>query len=135
MGRPSSKQIKRKKLSAAPDFEVSSFGISKEEHPEFKASMTAAAEASIAALPEIIELLKQRFRAHDPLDILATFTAYGLTTFVTKKGVADRNALKEILPYHAELLQALLLTIPADEWGHHPITPDVMQTVFDAASI
>lgn len=132
MAKPSSKRTEGKKLSAAPDFEVSSFGISEEDHPEFKAAMTAAAEASIAELPEIIELLKERFRSHDPLDILATFTAYGLTTFVTTKGVADRNALKEILPHHAELLQALLLTIPVDEWGHHPLTPDVMQTVFDA---
>lgn len=131
MGKAKGNRTTSKRLSAAPDFEVSSFGISEEDHPEFKAAMTAAAEAGVAELPEIIKLLKDRFRSYNPLAILAAFTAYGLTTFVTSKGVEDGKPLEDILPHHAELLQALLLTIPLDEWGLDPLTPDVMETVFE----
>ncbi|MHC2574690.1 hypothetical protein ACVMH6_007018 [Rhizobium leguminosarum] len=120
-----------KKLTSARDFRLSSFGVSEEDHPEFKAAMTKTAEAAVTELPATIKLLKDSFRSHNPLAILATFTAYGLITFVGSKGVSDRRPLEDILPHHAELLQALLLTIPQEEWGRNPLTPDVMQTVFE----
>lgn len=121
-----------KRLSSASDFETSSFGISEEDHPAFQAAMLAAAEVGVAELPGVVKLLKDRFRSHNPLAIIAAFTAYGLITFVTSKGVEDRKPLQDILPHHAELLQALLLTIPFDEWGSDPLTPDVMEAVFEA---
>lgn len=132
MGKRNGNRTARKKLTSARDFKVSTFGVSEEDHPQFKAAITKAAEAGAAELPAIIKLLKDTLWSHNPLAILSIFTAYGLTTFVGKKGVEDRKPLEDVLPHHAELVQALLLTIPLEEWGWHPLTPDVMGTVFEA---
>ncbi|MFS2154411.1 hypothetical protein [Rhizobium sp. Rhizsp42] len=131
MSRRHANKTVRKKLNVAPDFQVSSVGVSEEDHPEFKAAMTKAAEAAVAELPDTIKLLKDALRTHNPLAILSAFTAYGLTVFVGKKGVSDRKPLEGILPHHAELLQALLLTIPLEEWGKKTLTPQIMETVFE----
>ncbi len=39
--------------------------------------------------------------------------------------------LPGILQHHCELLQAILLTMSRDEWGREPLTPVVMEALFD----
>jgi hypothetical protein len=44
----------------------------------------------------------------------------------------QHKALPDILQHHGELLHALVLTLPIGDWGKKPLTPDVMDRLFDA---
>jgi hypothetical protein len=94
--------------------------------------MHEAALAAVADFPKTLELVKDQLRQHDPIDIMACYAGYGLMTTLGSKGGSERKALKDVQQHHAELLQAIMLTIPRDQWGLVPVVPDVMQTVFDS---
>ncbi len=97
---------------------------------KFKTAIRETAANSVAEFPEMLETVREQFRTSHPLGIMASFATYGLLKNVTNNG-NHQKALPNIEQYHAELLQAVLLTIPLEEWGKKPLTPDVMQTVFD----
>lgn len=99
---------------------------------KFKTAILETAANSVAEFPEMLETVREQFRTSHPLGIMASFATYGLLKNVTNNG-KHQKALPNIEQYHAELLQAVLLTIPLEEWGKQPLTPDVMQTVFDIA--
>ena len=92
------------------------------------------AEAKEAAFPELLRTLLDIFKRCFPPHILATLAAYGLTTGMSDEGVADRALIKKIEQHHVELLQALLLTLPFEQWGEAPATPSDIQTVIDTVS-
>lgn len=89
----------------------------------------------VADFPKRLELLKDLLRRHDPLGIVASFAVYGLQTTVGPRGVSTTSLLKDIQQHHAELLQAVMLTIPFDQWGKQPFTAEVMQTFFDTVPL
>jgi hypothetical protein len=89
-----------------------------------------AAREAVAAFPQTLELIKSQLQAHDPIGIMACFAGYGLISATSKDG-SQKAPLKDILQHHAELLQAIILTIPPDKWGFAPVNPGVMEIVFD----
>jgi hypothetical protein len=107
---------------------LETFSVSEEDHPKFKAAMHEAALAAVADFPKTLELVKNQLRQHDPIGVMACFAGYGLLTIGPGDG-SERKPLKDIQQQHAELLQAIMLTIPRDEWGLVPVTPKAMQTV------
>lgn len=112
--------------------EYNEFAIDPEKHPEFKAKMLEAARAGAAEFPNHLNLIKDQLKRSDALGVLASVTSYGLRAYVTDKGVEQpKKRSIDVEQYHAELLQAILLTIPPDEISQGILTPDVMQTVFD----
>lgn len=123
------KQIKQKKKKD-PGFEFRTVGVPIEYHAEFKATMLTAARAGVAEFPSMLETLKKQLTSHDPLGIVASFAAYGLRSYVSDSGVEQQKD-PQVLQHHAELLQAIMLSIPLDQWGVVPVIPPVMQTVFD----
>ena len=50
---------------------------------------------------------------------------------VIGKSVDHNLTSNNIQQHHAELLQAVLLTIPFEEWGAKPLKHNSMRTVFD----
>lgn len=92
--------------------------------------MLEAARASVAEFPNLLKTVKDLMTSHDPKGIVASFAAYGLRTYVSDEGVEQQKS-SDILQHHAELLQAIALSIPYAQWGAYPVVPDVMQTVFD----
>lgn len=112
--------------------EFSEFSIQPEKHPEFKAKMLEAARAGIAEFPNHLALIKSQLKDSDALGILASVASYGLRAYVSDKGVKQpkKNSIN-VEQHHAELLQAILLMIPANEVSKGILTPAVMQTVFD----
>jgi hypothetical protein len=92
------------------------------------------AEAGQAAFPDLLKTLIDIFKRCFPPHILATLAAYGLSTGVSEEGVADRALTAKIEQHHVELLQALLLTLPSDQWGEEPATPGDIQTVIDSVN-
>jgi hypothetical protein len=120
-----------KKRPATPrrlSFET--FSIGEKDHPAFKAAMMEAARAGVDAFPTTLERIKEQLRRHDPVGIMASLAGYSLLTSVGQDGAKSKPPT-DIMQHHAELLQAIILTIPPDEWGSAPVTPAVMQTVSD----
>jgi len=109
---------------------IEQIAVDPAEHAEFKDGLLAVARAGVADFPRLLETIRKQLRKSDPEGILASFASYGLQAHVTRDGV-EKKAHPDILQHHAELLQAILLTIPADAWGTGVLTPQVMQTVFD----
>lgn len=96
--------------------------------------MLEEARRGLAAYPDALKTLRDQLMTHDPLGIVATFAAYGLRSYVSNDGVEAQKGL-DILQHHAELLQAIMLGMPVSQWGAEPITPPVMQVVFDTVPI
>lgn len=109
---------------------IDTFAVDPDKHAEFKEGVLSAARAGVAEFPRLLETIRGELRNGDPKGILASFASYGLLANVDRAGV-EKKAAPDILQHHAELLQAILLTIPADAWGTGVLTPEVMQTVSD----
>src|SRR5438105_1843448 len=90
------------------------------DHKIIREAVIEMAAAKQAAFPDLLKTLLDVFRRCFPPHILATLAAYGLMTGVSDEGVADRALTDKIQQHHVELLQALLLTLPFDEWGREP---------------
>src|SRR5690606_19153465 len=88
------------------------------------------ARADVEKFPDLINRVLSILRDRMPETILATFAFYGSQASILSTG-ETRSLSKDILQHHIELLQGIVLTIPAEEWGHAPSTADIMQTVFD----
>jgi hypothetical protein len=130
---PRSKNNRRKKppQSKEPKLELSSFAVKQEDHGEFKKAVLAAARHSVDEFPAILKIVTDELRKSDPIGIVSTFAAYGLQTLVGREGVNTKSALKDVQQHHAELLLALMMTVPLDEWGKDPFSPAIMGTVFE----
>ena len=117
--------------STKPSIEFSVVAMPEGDHDKFKAAVLEAAKRSVTEFPQTLELVKEQFRLSDPLGIMASFATYGLMRGVIGNSVDHNLTPNNIQQYHAELLQAVLLTIPFEEWGTKPLVPNTMQTVFD----
>ena len=125
-GRPGASRAKSEK---AEWLHVGGLNVPPEKHAAFKAAVLEAAAANVAAFRPGVAALQDLFREHSPEAIVSAFAVYGLQAVPTPQG--PRKALKDIEQFHAELLQALTLTVPGLEWGVAPAFAQVMSTVFD----
>jgi hypothetical protein len=92
-------------------------------------AVQVAAKARVEEFPKVLEKLKGLFRDREPIGIVAAATMYGLQGFVSAQGVYQKSPMA-VEQHHVELLQAVLLMIPAKEWGSKPVTADVMESVY-----
>ena len=127
---------KRKKQTFAssatkPSIEFSVFNMPKDDRDNLRSAMHDAAVRSVTEFPETLELVKDQFRSSDPMGVMTSFATYGLMKAVIGDTIGHSLAPNNIQQHHAELLQAVLLTIPFEEWGTKPVLPSVMQTIFD----
>ena len=114
-----------------PSIEFSAFNMPEADRDKFKAALLEVARHSVTEFPESLELVKDQFRSSDPLGIMTSFATYGLMRAVIGDTIGHTFTANELQQHHAELLQAILLIIPFEEWGTKPALPDVMQTIFD----
>lgn len=110
---------------------ISTFSIPKEDHEKFRSVMHETATRSVVEFPKTLELVKKQLQQDDPLSIIASFAFYGLMTTVTREGADQKALLSNIQQHHAEMLQAIMLTVPLKDWGKNPLSPDTMQVIFD----
>lgn len=113
------------------DWEFSTFSVPEEDHEKFRNSMHETAAHSVAEFQKTLALVKKQFQHDDPLNIIASFAFYGLMTTVTDEGAGQEAMLSNIEQQHAEMLQAIMLTIPLKDWGTNPLAPTTMQIIFD----
>lgn len=101
------------------------------DHEKFKQNMIDGAIEVLDGFPDIVEEVKNIFRKASPLQTIACFSSYASSRFVGSDGVEPQKNYNDVEQYHCEFFQALLLTLPVEEWGQNPVTPDVVQKLFD----
>jgi hypothetical protein len=95
-----------------------------------KAALLAVADRKIDEFPKLLDVILQLFREKYPPHILSVVASYGLRAGVSRSGVRKRLSSK-IEQHHVEVLQALALILPEEEWGQSPAAPGDMQNAFD----
>jgi hypothetical protein len=85
------------------------------------------AEKFIATTSTIQELIA----GTDPLLLMSSMAAYGLTVGIGDDGTIHRPKEQKILPAHVELTQALCLRLSTNEHSRMPALPDTVQSVCD----
>jgi len=100
------------------------------DYDQFRAAITDGARKIVERLPETFASFQQLAREHDPAGLLASIAYYGLQRGMREDGSthAIGGGLEQ---HHVELLQAVLLTVPADEWSSAPSMPHAIQQLFD----
>lgn len=113
-------------------FNLSIFKMSGEDHEKFKKGMHDRANDALQQFPNVTGCLTKIFTETDPPQLLACFASYSFRRYVGSDGLEPHTTFMDVQQFHGEFLQALLLTIPADDWGQFPVTPKAVQKVFDA---
>ena len=93
--------------------------------------MLAIGEESQAKFPELLTALRGHLQGGYPPHIIATLSYYGLPSMVANDGILNRPPVRDIHQHHVEILQALALTLPMEQWGNLPATPTVIQSIID----
>lgn len=134
MKRPKShhrnKQEKRHQESKT-GFKLLDHPFSKAEPAVIRAALLEMAEQKINEFPKLIEAILQVLREKYPPHILAVVAGYGLQVGVTDEGVAANRLSSTLEQHHVEVLQALTLTLPHEEWGSVLAAPSDIQTAID----
>jgi len=126
---------RRKKQSQATSnkpvkVEMSSFGVPVADYAAFKEAVLAAAKAGVDEFPKVLERFGRLFRDRDPMGMIASISMYSLMGFVTDEGVSKKRS-SDIEQHHVELLQAVMMSVPGEEWGTNPPTADAVQVLHD----
>ena len=126
-----SKRRRRGRKREKTGIEFSTLEISPSDHPDFQRAVQKMASTGVDEFAKTLELIKEQFRRFSPPGIMATFAAYAFVVGVDDSGTERKAFLKDINQHHAELLQAILLSIPREEWGQEEPIPEVMQVLID----
>lgn len=110
-----------------PTFHV----LGSEDLLALKADLLAKAREQVVAFEHNLEALQNLLRDVYPPHLIAVMAGWGLRTPMGSEGVAANSLIPGIQQHHAELLQALSLTLPADEWGVEPAEPPDIQRAID----
>lgn len=114
-------------MAAAPEFRLISPPT---DHDGFRAAMTRGALKVVEQLPDTFASLQQLAREHNPAGLLASIAFYGLHRGISVDGTTT-SISGTLEQHHVELLQAILLTVPANEWAQTPASPQAIQQLFD----
>jgi hypothetical protein len=99
-----------------------------------RAAFSDQAKERAEAFPSLLEKGIALLKARSPTAILAITASYGLQVGVTSKEVGSNSlAGGQVGQHHIEILQALALALPADEWGAEFALPLHIQEAFDVA--
>lgn len=104
-----------------------------DDHAEaFKAEQQTEAKKRAVAFPETIEAVREMFRTYAPDQVLSVTSGFALQTTATDTAVSEKSVGGPNLgQHHIELLQALALTMPAEEWGIDLGRPPGITRAFD----
>ena len=104
-------------------------GMTKEDR---EALLTKVATKGREEVAQCFEDLINIIKTYEPLNLLSMLACYGLTVFISDDGVESTESAEGLQQAHVELFQALVLSVPLDALGKQPVTPDVVQKVFDS---
>jgi hypothetical protein len=85
------------------------------------------AEAFHEMLGRLLDVLRTKYPPH----ALAILACWGLHAGVSDEGVSEKTLIPYLDQHHVELLQALILTLPSEQWRIEPAAPEDIQNVLD----
>lgn len=97
-------------------------------------AMAAMGERRAEEFPELLTKLRASLSRFYPPHCLSVLATYGLQTGVSEDGVADKKMAPITQQFHIELLQALILMMPLDQWSQEPATPNDIQEIIDTVN-
>ena len=100
-----------------------------------RAHMLELLRNRVEECPKALTKLQAVLSGCDPLSVMASFAFYGLQVGVSDEDGTVSRSEPHVLPHHGELLQAIILSFPMDQWGDGPVTTLELQTVFDTIDI
>lgn len=83
------------------------------------------------SIPTHLEKILKFLKTHEPLTLAATISQYGSMQGVGKKGPTGKRLYSLIDQHHIEILQALILYLPSNEWGEAPAAGSITQAVIE----
>jgi hypothetical protein len=83
------------------------------------------------AFPQKLGRLLDVLRTKSPPHALATLACWGLHAGVSDEGVSEKTLIPNLQQHHVELLQALILMLPSEQWGIEPAAPEDIKNVLD----
>lgn len=99
-----------------------------------RAKLVAQGRESQRILPILCDRVLAILQCCYPPHLLAVLAMNGLQAPVDDHGVKSEGLLKGITQPHVELLQALILTLPLDQWGRRPAESREIQQLIDDLS-
>lgn len=99
-----------------------------------RAKLVAQGRESQRILPILCDRVRAILQCCYPPHLLAVLAMNGLQAPVDDHGVKSEGLLKGITQPHVELLQALILTLPLDQWGRRPAESREIQQLIDDLS-
>ncbi|EMO51735.1 hypothetical protein [Leptospira noguchii] len=106
-------------------------GLSENKVNEILAEMQLS---SIKSIEDSIVTLNEIIKTNNPLIALSIITHYALNASLGENKVESRGYFEDVGQPHVELFQALILKVNKIEWGLEPVTPDVVQQIFEKLS-
>lgn len=103
-------------------------GISDEQRKELISELGKNGKEKVV---ELFNSLIESLRRYDPITLIAILSNYGLTVGAGDEGVQSNESPGELNQSHVEFIQALSLQIPESEHGTLPVTPDIVQQVWE----
>ena len=125
------KKKKRSSGNGGNFYDLSVMEVSKEDHEQLRADILKDLKEALHRFPKTTEELSNIFKETYPPHIMASFAAYSFWQYSGPEGTESGKTFNDMKPYHGEFFQALLLTIPVEDWGQSPVTPEAVQKVFD----
>ena len=118
-----------KSPSPSSSLEFSVFSVPESHRAQLRSEVEATARLAVGDFPSNLNRLTDLLKRLDSTNVLATFVFHGLWTTIDDQGRSN-EAMPQILPHHAELLQAIALTNESAHWHGDPPTNE-METIFD----
>ncbi|MCH1911846.1 hypothetical protein L9Z41_17225 [Leptospira noguchii] len=106
-------------------------GLSESKVNEILAEMQLS---SIKSIEDSIVTLNEIIKTNNPLIALSIITHYALNASLGENKVESRGYFEDVGQPHVELFQALILKVNKIEWGLEPVTPNVVQEIFEKLS-
>lgn len=109
------------------------------EHPfsslprdQLRKALIESGRNKVVEFPKLVEEIQNTLLSSNPLMTIATLSTYGLTGTVSDDGDITAGYKGEAFNQsHVELVQALCLQMPADDFSSTSTSPDTIQQLFD----
>ena len=117
--------------TSAPVFHMMVNPLANLSDEERKQSVEEMGRRSKRLFQESLTKLQEILKQYDGITLLSILSAYGLTAGLGNEGVNPRIHSNPLDQSHVEICQALLLQVNPNESRCAPVTPDVVQQVWD----
>lgn len=117
--------------TSAPVFHMMENPLANLSDEERKQSVEEMGRRSKRLFQESLTKLQEILKQYDGITLLSILSAYGLTAGLGNEGVNPRIHSNPLDQSHVEICQALLLQVNPNESRCAPVTPDVVQQVWD----